>query len=472
MHEESVRIMSILMPYALRQMQEAYQSAPGQTHARFVHYTSAEAALKIIQTKRFWMRNTNCMADYREVQHGFDIYKNYFQNEANRKAFDEAFDACSAGLAKEALASFDNWWNDLRFNTYISSVSKHSDDEDMHGRLSMWRAFGGGTRVAIVLRIPYVSGAANALALSFSPVAYLSAAKAHEGMDQVIANVRANRDYLSTLPREALVRLVHHMLSAGIVCLKHEGFHEEREWRAMYTPTRWSSPLIETSTEVIAGAPQLIHKIPLDGSVSPLVADVDLGQVFDRLIVGPTQYAYPICRALAEALAAAGIADAHARVWFSEILLAVGLGIWLGRRMMPSQMKPTSIGDTEMQRRFIEAHGLFIQEFRNIEALKNRIIDLVIERYNKTLSPGSEPLSHDTPEFVSRLADIVLYSLLKAAFEDFGELLILAGNGLGFGATKALRSLYERAVMSAFLGNTPAEAVRFVEQDALDLHKL
>jgi hypothetical protein len=159
-------------------------------------------------------------------------------------------------------------------------------------------------------------------------------------------------------------------------------------------------------------------------------------------------------------------------VWFSEILLAVGLGIWLGRRMMPSQMKPTSIGDTEMQRRFIEAHGLFIQEFRNIEALKNRIIDLVIERYNKTLSPGSEPLSHDTPEFVSRLADIVLYSLLKAAFEDFGELLILAGNGLGFGATKALRSLYERAVMSAFLGNTPAEAVRFVEQDALDLHKL
>jgi hypothetical protein len=66
MHEESVRIMSILMPYALRQMEEAYQSAPGQTHARFVHYSSAEAALKIIQTKRFWMRNTNCMADYRE----------------------------------------------------------------------------------------------------------------------------------------------------------------------------------------------------------------------------------------------------------------------------------------------------------------------------------------------------------------------------------------------------------------------
>jgi uncharacterized protein DUF5677 len=139
---------------------------------------------------------------------------------------------------------------------------------------------------------------------------------------------------------------------------------------------------------------------------------------------------------------------------------------------MASQMKPTCVGDAEMQRRFIETHGLFIQEFRNIEALKNRAVDLVIEQYNKTLRPGSQLLAHDAPEFVSRLADIVLYSLLKAAFEDFGELLILAGNGLGFGATKALRSIYERAVMSAFIGNTPAEAVMFVEQDALDLYKL
>jgi hypothetical protein len=120
------------------------------------------------------MRNTNCMADYREVQHGFDIYRSYFQTEGKRKAFDEAFDTSSTGLAKEALASFDNWWNDLRLNTYISSVSKHSDDEDLHGRLSMWRAFGGGTRVAIVLRIPYVSGAANALASRQVPVFWFS----------------------------------------------------------------------------------------------------------------------------------------------------------------------------------------------------------------------------------------------------------------------------------------------------------
>jgi Family of unknown function (DUF5677) len=154
------------------------------------------------------------------------------------------------------------------------------------------------------------------------------------------------------------------------------------------------------------------------------------------------------------------------------ILAGVGFGAWLIRRIMMPELKPSGVGDGEMQKRFIEAHGPFIREFRNIEALKNRIIELIIERYNKTVEPGSEPLSHDTPEYGARLADMVLYSLLKAAFEDFGELLILAGNGLGFGATKILRSLYERAVMSAFIGNAPAEAVMFVEQDAIDLHKL
>src|SRR5262245_31335263 len=100
-HDESVRIMSITMPYALKQMQAVYQRTPDQTHARFVHYTTAEAALSIIRTKRFWLRNTNCMADYREVQHGFDIFNRYFLDAAKLKVFVDRFDTISAGVANE-----------------------------------------------------------------------------------------------------------------------------------------------------------------------------------------------------------------------------------------------------------------------------------------------------------------------------------------------------------------------------------
>jgi hypothetical protein len=117
-------------------------------------------------------RNTNCMSDYRELQHGFDIFKSFFLDAAKRKAFVDAFVACAPGAADDAFAAFNNWWQDLRLNTYIACVPEHQDSEDVHGRLSMWRAFGGtGTGVGIVLRFPCVPISAVALALNFSPVA-------------------------------------------------------------------------------------------------------------------------------------------------------------------------------------------------------------------------------------------------------------------------------------------------------------
>ena len=71
-------------------MHEFYQKQPDPTQARFVHYTSAEAALRIIQNKRIWMRNVTAMSDYSEVP-------------TIRKAFVEALEACTPGAAEEAF---------------------------------------------------------------------------------------------------------------------------------------------------------------------------------------------------------------------------------------------------------------------------------------------------------------------------------------------------------------------------------
>jgi hypothetical protein len=156
-----MRLESIFMPHTTRQRQKLY--ANNKNHARFVHYTSAEAALSIIAGKRVWMRNTTCMADYREVQHGFEILSAFFSDEPKRKAFTEALDMCVSGAASEAIALFDQWWTEgpssVRLNTYITSISEQDDKEDLHGRLSMWRGFGGNNgRVAIVFKIPWYSG--------------------------------------------------------------------------------------------------------------------------------------------------------------------------------------------------------------------------------------------------------------------------------------------------------------------------
>jgi hypothetical protein len=321
---KGIRLGHIFMPYAERQRKAFFEKIPNQTHARLVHYTTAESALKIINSKRIWMRNTHVMADYREVQHGFEIFNNFFSDPTKGKVFAETLDECAPGVALEAIKMFNESWRDIQFNTYISSISEHQDSEDQHGRLSMWRAFGGGgARVGIVLKIPTLSQGSLALGLLFSPVAYLMEDAAHKVMEEVIDNIRIDGDFLRTFDRVVLVRAVFMMLLAGVVCLKHVGFHEEREWRAIYAPKLWPSALMESSTEVIAGVPQVVHKIPLDPAVSGYLADLDFAKMFDRLIVGPTPYVWPMYDAFVDALAKAGVADAGTRLFASGIPLRV-----------------------------------------------------------------------------------------------------------------------------------------------------
>ena len=146
------------------------------------------------------MRNRTCMSDYREVQHGFELLNKFFSHESRKKEFTTALDACSLNSATEAIELFNQWWNDTQFNTYIASVSEHDDKEDLYGRLSMWRAFGGNTtRVAIVISVPWMSAGALALNLSLNPVAYLNEDEVHEEINTVVRNIHENCDFLRSV---------------------------------------------------------------------------------------------------------------------------------------------------------------------------------------------------------------------------------------------------------------------------------
>jgi hypothetical protein len=308
------------MPHARKQRDALYADQPDGLAPRFVHYTSAENALSIIRTKRLWMRNASCMADYREVHHGFDILAKFFSDKPRLDAFTSALDQCAMGAAMEAINLFNGWWNDIRDHSYISSISEHAAREDNHGRLSMWRAFGNtAARVGLVFRIPKFSGGAAALNLMFSPVAYLTETEVHNVIGNAIANIQANAEFLRNVDRQVIVNNVFAMLLAGVTCLKHEGFGEEREWRAIYSPNRLPSSFMESSTEVIAGVPQIVHKIPLDATVSPVLAELDIAAMFDRLIIGPSPYPQAMYDAFRIALSAAGVVDAGSKIVASLI---------------------------------------------------------------------------------------------------------------------------------------------------------
>ncbi len=78
---------------------------------------------------------------------------------------------------------------------------------------------------------------------------------------------------------------------------------------------------MQPETEVIAGVPQLVYKLPLDATVDPVLADLDFSRLFDRLIIGPSSYPWPIYEAFTKALTDSGIPDAGERVWNSAIPL-------------------------------------------------------------------------------------------------------------------------------------------------------
>jgi hypothetical protein len=293
----------IFHPYAMEQMEAFAKRGDGQVS--FVHYTSAKAALGIIKSKRVWMRNVTGMSDYSEVLHGQSLLRSvlYDDGEKGLRALTDAVDACVPAAAPEAILLFNRLWDDIRSNTYVTCISEHRKDEDEHGRLSMWRAFGGTeVRVALVFKFPYSLMRGNVFNLVISPVAYLGKQQLRTEFDRVVSNIRHYREFIKSIGRERVVTALYNMLVAGVTCLKHEGFKEECEWRLIYAPVRWPSPLIaqERSTEEINGIPQVIYKIPLDAGTASApdgLKQLDFAQLFDRLIIGPTVYPYSMLEA-------------------------------------------------------------------------------------------------------------------------------------------------------------------------------
>jgi hypothetical protein len=319
------KLAAIFVPLAVEKSEKLYPNGEKSPAAPFVHYTSADAALKILRTKRLWMRNTLCMGDYREVQYGHDMTLNAFNNDNGklREEFIAALDICSAGTAKKAIELFDKNWATIQRGTYVTCLSEHDQSENQHGRLSMWRAFAPtSARVAIVISLPYFSNVSAKIRVIFSPVGYLDQNGVSNELRRVIRNIRDNTAFLKAqVLEDELLAWIFTMLLAGVTSLKHEGFHEEKEWRGIYCPQVLGGPpeIMKPELQVIGGIPQKIYELPLCKSVSPVLEAIDLAKIIDHVILGPSQYSYPMYEAFVDALAEIGVPEPANRVAISGI---------------------------------------------------------------------------------------------------------------------------------------------------------
>lgn len=312
--EDQDRVTRLFFPYEESRSREI-RTAGG----RLVYYTTAETATSILRNKQIWMRTPAAMADYLEIAYGFDCL------DASYKAapgiiFNTALNACFLGLADEVKDFFNGWLPSIRQNTYITSLSEHLPGEDQHGRLSMWRAYGGQTGVALVLNGTVMLGNSTALNVFSSPVAYLTPNAFAAQFKKIAEKMESEVDYIKSLGQETVKQIVFTMLRFAVLCTKHPGFHEEREWRVVASQDIHPTPHATFAIEVIRGTPQKVLRLDLKNIPDQGIV-LALPELLDRIIIGPCQFPQLVGSAFHQLLEEAGVPEPEKKIIVSDIPL-------------------------------------------------------------------------------------------------------------------------------------------------------
>jgi len=266
------------------------------------------------------MRNAQVMNDFSEIEWGFGCLNVAYKGQHGirlRAILDKLF----PGIAVEIENIFNGWLPHLRIASYITSVSEHRDSEDVTGRLSMWRAYGGDAGVALVLNnTPFLS-TSQALGAFTSPVEYLREQEFEDAFSQVVDGIEANQAVIGGMPRADVLGHVFSMFRFAVLCTKHPGFQEELEWRVIFVPNLYSQAKVIHDYANVSGVPQSIYKIPLQDWPDDGFVGLAVPSFLNRLIIGPTRLPGTLFDTFSKVLADAGVADIPNKLFRSDIPL-------------------------------------------------------------------------------------------------------------------------------------------------------
>ena len=306
----------VYIPHVLEKAQKILSQG-----IKFIHYTSAEAAMNIIRTEEVWLRNAKCMNDFSEVEHGITCLVQSLTMEEAGKKFRNYIDKLFPDLYKSLAELFDSWQPVFRSDTYIVCVSEHHSSDDLYGKLSMWRAYGGKNPVALVVNSNPLLAESNAFNAFSYPVDYVDPQNFGIQLDNLRERLEANADQIQDQGRVNLVNSLFSVFRAIALCTKHPGFSEEREWRVVHNPIFGSSNRVKQEIEVIDGIPQEVCKIPLKDFPDENFVGATIPDFIDKIIIGPTDHQLVTGRAFTKLLKEAGCENAENRIRYSGIPL-------------------------------------------------------------------------------------------------------------------------------------------------------
>lgn len=304
-------------PWLFSRIQQA-QSAD----LNFAHYTSAAVAISILQNRSFWLRNSLAMNDLSEIKYGTNLIHDFLDSETLGVRFNQVLERRKKGL----VVRFKSEWDELLVRreqeTYLVCLSEHDTKSNpglADGRLSMWRAYGGDTNVAFILRSENILNPTGQVPVFPVPVHYWTRDEFKIVMTQFVEALEENSSLLHTLDEKAILDQV--ILSLHLLCIsiKHPGFKEEEEWRVVVSPFVHHVKGLRSSTRVIDGRPQKIYEFPLQNDPKLNLSGFEVDEILEEILIGPCQEPYLIASALVEELTQCNVKNPTRRIRVSKI---------------------------------------------------------------------------------------------------------------------------------------------------------
>lgn len=279
-----------------------------------VHYTSAESLVSILRNKSFWLRPTYNMNDYSEGLHGLDYLNRSYIDESF--GFKKAVEKIFPGKMDALHSYLDRNINDNKYDIFIGCFSQHKKEEDLLGRLSMWRAYGRGSGVAMVLNKDFFQLDSEETLL-FSKVSYDDELKFKEEFRQLVLNIQEYKNDIMKLGFQRFSELVLVYFLIKLSSQKHPGFKEELEWRLIHMPKLFPIDHVKERVHVVNGLPQRIYEIFFYESTEP----IDFDSLVKKIIIGPCKNGLAVFDSLMIEMKKAGIKNPHEKIVRSDIPL-------------------------------------------------------------------------------------------------------------------------------------------------------
>jgi len=293
------------------------------TEFKLAQYMSAAVFIQMLKNRNIWMRNARVMNDFSEIHHGqnclFSAWKDPKLKRRLRQCLGENSDEVMAQL--EIVFDQHQWGRTEQ--TYLACFTEHDtkSEENLYGRLSMWRAYGGETNVAVVMNSEPFFANNGQTSIFVTPVSYCTIEQFKNYFELFLSGLEKESDFFSNLNSDTMIEIIFTIFHFWTVSIKHPGFAEEREWRVIASPTVFGKDRLDLDIEEVGGVPQPVYKILLENDETNGVIGLEPSELISRVIIGPNQSPQVMLNAITVKMNEAGISDAFDRIQVSDIPL-------------------------------------------------------------------------------------------------------------------------------------------------------